>query len=137
MSNLNMLKRQHGEVLTIINNIKNLMDNGNLDKNVNNISFNINILAGKLKMHLISEDKFLYPQLMNNDKEDIRDTAYNFYNEMGSVADILTSFVKKYNVPGKILQSKEDFITESRKVLNLIQNRINKEDKKLYPLLEY
>jgi len=132
-----MLKRQHGEVLTIINNIKNLMDNGNLDKNVNNISFNINILAGKLKMHLISEDKFLYPQLMNNDKEDIRDTAYNFYNEMGSVADILTSFVKKYNVPGKILQSKEDFITESRKVLNLIQNRINKEDKKLYPLLEY
>lgn len=137
MSDLNMLKRQHGDVLTIINNIEGLIANGNLAKDANDISYNINILSGKLKIHLISEDKFLYPRLMNNGKDDIKNTAQAFYNEMGSVADMLASFVKKYNISSKILHDEEGFIKESTKVLNLIHNRISKEDSKLYPLLEY
>lgn len=137
MSNLNMLKRQHRDVLTIINNIETLIMNDNLAVYAKDISYNLNILAGKLKMHLISEDKFLYPQLMNSNKEDVWNIAHAFNYEMGSVSESFASFVQRYNVPDKILNNKEGFIAESKIIFDMIKNRIDKEDNKLYPLLEY
>lgn len=137
MNNLNMLKRQHREVLTIISNIETLIMNDNLAVYAKDISYNLNILAGKLKMHLISEDKFLYPQLMNSNKEDVWNIAHAFNYEMGSVSESFASFVQRYNVPDKILNNKEGFIAESKIIFDMIKNRIDKEDNKLYPLLEY
>ena len=136
MSNLNMLKRQHRDVLTIINNIETLIMNDNLAVYAKDISYNLNILAGKLKMHLISEDKFLYPQLMNSNKEDVWNIAHAFNYEMGSVSESFASFVQRYNVPDKILNNKEGFIAESKIIFDIIKNRIDKEDHKLYPLIE-
>jgi len=136
MSNLNMLKRQHSEVLSIIDNIEAQIMNGDLSARVKNISYNINILAGKLKMHLVSEDKYLYPNLMNNSTEKIRSTARAFNTEMGSLFDVFTSFVQKYNTPNKILNNKENFHNESKKIFRMIKDRIGKEDRELYPLID-
>ena len=136
MSNLTMLRKQHTEVLEIMSNIDTLIKKGNFDIIAKDIAYNINALAGKLKMHLMSEDKFLYPNLVNSNSNDIKHTAQTFYNEMGDVAEIFTSFVQKYNVPSKILQNREAFHMESKEVFNLVISRINKEDIKLYPLLE-
>jgi len=135
MSNLDMLKRQHKDILAVINNIEKLIANNSLDTDAKDISYNLNILSGKLKIHLISEDKFLYPQLMNSNNENIWNTAHAFNYEMGSVAESFASFVQRYNVPGKILNNKEGFIAESKIIFDMIKNRINKEDNKLYPLI--
>lgn len=136
MSNLDMLKRQHKDILAVISNIEKLIANGNLDNNAKEISYNLNTLSGKLKIHLLSEDKFLYPQLMNSSKEDVWNTAHAFNYEMGSVAESFASFVQRYNVPGKILNNKEGFIAESKIIFDMIRNRIDKEDHKLYPLIQ-
>lgn len=131
-----MLRKQHTEVLEIMSNIDTLIKKDNLDTSAKDIAYNINALAGKLKMHLMSEDKFLYPNLVSSNSEDIKHTAQTFHNEMGDVAEIFTSFVQKYNVPSKILQNRETFHMESKEVFSLVTARINKEDIKLYPLLE-
>ncbi len=136
MNNLVMLRKQHTEVLEIMSNIDTLIKKNALDTMAKDIAYNINTLSGKLKMHLMSEDKFLYPNLVNSDSKDIKDIAHTFYNEMGDVAEIFTSFVQKYNVPSKILQNRETFHIESKEVFHLVTARINKEDIKLYPLLE-
>lgn len=136
MSNLAMLKRQHTEVLEIMNTIETLIRKGDLETTANAIAYNINALSGKLKMHLMSEDKFLYPDLMNSNNKDIKNTAQILYDEMSGIAGIFTSFVQQYNVPSKILQNSEPFYMESKKIFSVISNRINKEDNKLYPLLE-
>jgi hypothetical protein len=60
MNNLGILKRQHGEIYELIKNINTLIST-NLESNINNIAFQINTLSGKLKMHLMSEDKFPVP----------------------------------------------------------------------------
>ena len=136
MSNLNMLKRQHSEVLTIIDNIENLIMDGDLDANAKEISSNMNMMAGKLKMHLMSEDKFLYPNLMKSNRVEVRNIAQTFNNEMGNVSDMFTDFVQKHNTATKILQNKESFLMESKKIFKIIKDRISKEDCELYPLLE-
>lgn len=136
MSNLNMLKRQHSEVLTIIDNIENLIMDGDLDANAKEISSNMNMMAGKLKMHLMSEDKFLYPNLMKSNRVEVRNIAQTFNNEMGNVSDMFTDFVQKHNTATKFLQNKESFLMESKKIFKIIKDRISKEDCELYPLLE-
>lgn len=106
MSNLAMLKRQHTEVLEIMNTIETLIRKGDLETTANTIAYNINALSGKLKMHLMSEDKFLYPDLMNSNNKDIKNTAQTLYDEMSGIAGIFTYFVQQYNVPSKILQNR-------------------------------
>lgn len=135
MNNLEMLERQHREVESIIKAI-NTMISADPEAKANDIAFQINTLSGKLKMHLMSEDKYLYPALMHSDNQEVRDTAQNFNQEMGSLAVLLNSFVQQYNTPFKILQSKNSFLSDSKKIFSQIEERIHREDGKLYPLAE-
>lgn len=141
MSNLDMLKKQHEEVLALMKTITVLIADHPEEKS-KEIAFNINALSGKLKMHLMSEDQFLYPSLMQSGNslmqsgnQTIRNTAQTFNHEMGNLAELFRSFAQKYNTPSKIIQDKIHFITESQKIFQLIEERIKNEDVKLYPLI--
>ena len=37
-----------------------------VEQNIQEIVLNINTITGKLKIHLLNEDKYLYPNLINN-----------------------------------------------------------------------
>lgn len=133
MNNLEMLKKQHEAIYELIKNINTLIST-NLESNINNIAFQINALSGKLKMHLMSEDKFLYPSLMNSNCQKVKNAAQEFNHEMGGLAGGFGAFVQQYNTPFKILQSKNSFLTDSKKMFDLIEERIRREDGILYPL---
>lgn len=135
MSNLEMLKKQHGEIYELIKNINTLISAGPEPK-VNDIALHINALSGKLKMHLMSEDKFLYPALIQSSKQEVRDTAKAFNHEMGGLAELFSSFVQQYNTPSKILQNKDSFLIDRRKIFSMIEERISRENEMLYPLAE-
>ena len=136
MSNLTNLKRQHKEVLSLIEDIETLSLKG-LELFAKDIAYNINALSGKLKMHLLSEDKYLYPDLMNNRNNAVKETAQKFSDEMGDLANSFQSFVYQFNIPSKILQDKNLFINDSKRIFDIIKKRIKSEDKMLYPLLEH
>ena len=114
MSNLTNLKRQHKEVLSLIEDIETLSLKG-LELFAKDIAYNINALSGKLKMHLLSEDKYLYPDLMNSHNKVVKETAQNFSDEMGDLANSFQSFVYLFNIPSKILQDENLFINDSKK----------------------
>lgn len=123
-------------MLEIINNIHTLLKRGKLDDVAGDIAYNINNLAGKSKIHMMSEDEFLYPSLISSSHEDIKNTAKSFHDEMGNINELFVSFVKKYNIPSKIRENGESFIEEVNRILKLMSDRINKEDNYLYPLIE-
>ena len=91
----------------------------------------------KLKMHLLSEDKYLYPDLMNSHNKVVKETAQKFSDEMGDLANSFQSFVYQFNIPSKILQDENLFINDSKRIFDIIKKRIKSEDKMLYPLLEH
>ncbi|MCM1989145.1 hemerythrin domain-containing protein [Oceanirhabdus seepicola] len=129
------LKRQHDDIKIIIDKILKDM-NKDIDENSMNIAKNINKLAGVLKIHLNSEDKYLYPNLLNHSDEIIRNKAKYYLEEMGSVSDSFSEFHKKYNIGSKIRESKNSFKTECKDTLRVVLNRINKEDSDLYLLIK-
>lgn len=134
MANINNLTRQHIEILEMIYNIKELI-NKDLEKECSEIAKNINLLSGKLRIHLESEDKFLYPNLLKNENEKIKNIAKCYIDEMGDILSIFNNYKNQFNTRSKIINNKDKFIINTKEVFDKIEKRMESEDRELYKLL--
>ncbi len=134
MANINNLTRQHIEILEMIYNIKELI-NKDLEVESSEIAKNINLLSGKLRIHLESEDKFLYPNLLKNENEKIKNIAKSYIDEMGDILSIFNNYKNQFNTKSKIINNKDKFIINTKEVFDKIEKRMESEDRELYKLL--
>jgi iron-sulfur cluster repair protein YtfE (RIC family) len=136
MKNLDQLKRQHIEIFEVLKETKELIRDGNYEENSQVIAKNISNLAGKLQMHLLNEDRFLYPSFLKSENKDLKSKAEAYTSEMGGLSDKYKEFKTKFNTKNKILADINLFKSESRNVFMAIEKRINKEDNDLYKIAE-
>lgn len=95
----------------------------------------INILAGKLNIHLSMEDKYLYPSLLS--KEDtINLSIEDYVKEMGGLAKEFSEFKDNYNTKQKLLLNKDSFHKAAGNIMNKILVRIKKEENTIYKLID-
>jgi hypothetical protein len=104
--------------------------------NVSDAALYINRLAGKLKIHMLEEDKYLYPELLTCSDPEIRMITTKYISEMGDLAEQYIQFKNKYNVGSKIAANMEVFLGDTRKILDALTGRMKKEDKGLYQLIK-
>jgi succinate dehydrogenase flavin-adding protein (antitoxin of CptAB toxin-antitoxin module) len=135
MINLANLKRQHLAINTELDYILTPLKKEKSSMDVYEITLHINKLAGLLKMHLMDEDKFLYPNLLNCDDQGILEMTNQYINEMGSLAADYTQFKNKYNTSTKVNTNIDMFIIETNAVIDALKDRMEKEDTQLYRLI--
>lgn len=131
MLNLETLARQHKEISEIVTHIKQMIHN-NIDKNALDIAKQINMLAGKLKVHLATEDKYMYPYLLQSDSHIVRETAQIYADEMGHINNEFTNYKNKFNTRTKIINNTKEFLNETDRIFKILEERISKEDISLY-----
>lgn len=131
MANISNYIRQHNEISEVLVQIKLLIDK-DIVINSKQLAGLINNLAGKLKIHLTMEDKYLYPSLKNEVVS--KKIALKFEEEMGNISVIFNEFKLKYNTSDKIEINNKNFKIDMVKLLFLLENRLNKEEKELYIL---
>jgi len=129
MADISNYIRQHNEISDTLTQIKSLT-NKDITGNKKELALLINNLAGKLKIHLAMEDKYLYPSLKN--KTVSEKIALKFEQEMGNISTVFSEFKIKYNTSDKIQANEKYFKTEVLKLISLLENRLNKEEKELY-----
>ncbi|RDY22420.1 hemerythrin domain-containing protein [Romboutsia maritimum] len=127
------LARQHKELYKLLSDMKSL--GYNIESNADKIALNINLLDGKINLHLQSEDKYLYSLLLNSSNTEVRRIAKNFITEMGHISKTFNEFKAKFNTKNRILNNINEFKLEYPMIMNAIFSRLDKEDKKLYILL--
>lgn len=133
--NLSNLIRQHMDIRGEIKYIKEVIDKSSIELNAMDISSHINKLAGKLQVHLMSEDKFLYPSLINGEDLELKKMATLYMDEMGEISEVFVEYKNKFNTKNKIEANKEGFFQETKIILKAIEERINKEENGLYKLI--
>lgn len=131
MANISNYIRQHNEISEVLVQIKLLIDR-DIVSNSKQLAGLINNLAGKLKIHLTMEDQYLYPSLKNEVVS--KKIALKFEEEMGNISVIFNEFKLKYNTSDKIEINSKNFKVDMVKLLFLLENRLNKEEKELYIL---
>jgi hypothetical protein len=134
--NIDNLIREHKGIFEEINYINSKITEKDFNDNLLDLTSHINKLAGKLKIHLGSEDKFLYPSLLNGHDNNLKTLANSYINEMGGISDTFTDYKNKFNTKSKIESIGNNiFVIETKKILKSIETRINKEENELYKLI--
>lgn len=135
MINLENMNRQHAaimnEVCVIEEEIKKEKDN----INYMDIALHINRLAGQLKMHLLEEDKYLYPDLLKCKDKEVQAMAQQYISEMGNLDEAYTAYKVAFNVSSKIKMNKDLFISETKKTMDALRKRMDKENQQLYRII--
>ncbi len=135
MININSLKRQHEEIGEVIGNIKDSIASNKVGAEANQVALMISTLAGKLKIHLSTEDLYMYPDLLKSQSQEVRIIAKEYIDEMGNISEAFTEYKNSFNTRSKITADIEAFKTETEKVFTLLESRISKEEVSLYSIL--
>ncbi len=92
-------------------------------------------LACLLIGHLKTEDWVLYPRLLVSPDKHIAATARAFIDEMGGMAAAYIGRTEKWSAD-VIAADWAGYCRDSRTLLEALSNRILRENRELYPLLE-
>lgn len=132
---LTNLKRQHSEIIDLAGYILNDIKNNTVDKNIEQVVKSINTISGKLKIHLLSEDEYLYPNLLSSSDTALNMFGKKYYEEMNEVSKGYDEYKAKYNTSSKLKQNIIDFKEDTERIFSALSNRVEREEKELYPLL--
>jgi len=136
MECLENLKRQHQEIRTIVSDISSLLNFYILLQDPVPIRNKLPALSGKLSVHLAMEDKSLYPRLIKRGRSEVQITAKVFLAEMGNLINSFQNYSQKWLSADSIKANPDDFINDSNYIFRALLQRINREDRELYPLVE-
>ena len=92
-------------------------------------------LMGTLIAHLKLEDWALYPRLIESPDRQVSDTGAAFKHEMGGLAPAFISYCDKWNATA-IEANWPGYCSDTRDILDALNNRLTRENRELLPLLE-
>lgn len=134
--NVNNYLEQHNTIAEEISIIKRLVHSNKMENNTGEIALHISTLAGKIKIHLSMEDKYLYPRLKESNRPEVRKLAEQYQKEMGSLAESFVRYKDKYNTMPKIVGNEKELVTDTDSIFKAIEKRVEKEEKELYNLID-
>jgi len=120
----------------LLSKVKEEANSENIAINLDTLVKNINTSAGEVKIHINSEDKFLYPALINGKDQNLKQIAKEYSDEMGNIYTEFTNYKNEFNTKTKILNDSDKVSKESNRIIKLLENRISKEDMHLYPKIK-
>jgi hemerythrin-like domain-containing protein len=135
MINLDSLNRQHATIIEEINSITAEAEKDISSINAAEAALHISKLAGQLKLHLMNEDKFLYPNLLQSSDIEINKMTNQYIIDMGNLAAEYLNYKNTYNTKTKINENIESFIHDTKVTMEALNKRIAKEDNELYRLI--
>lgn len=101
---------------------------------VQTLAAQVAALDARLKLHLVIEDRFLYPQLLDSGEHHLRSRAAAMQNEMGRLYAEYRVFVDTFVARNGAEREPERFVAEARRLFGLLRRRIEREEAELYPL---
>ena len=128
-------RQQHVELAAMANDLKQAAERARTDEDCARVRADLSRFAGKLMVHLSMEDKSMYPRLAEHEDATLRATAASFAQEMGGIAQAFSTYSSKWTASA-IKADPSAFAAETRNVVQVLHNRIQRENTTLYPLVD-
>ena len=134
MTELSKLRGEHTEIQKIVRKLRYLIGQPSPPPQLHLFALR-HELSSTLIAHLKSEDWLLYPQLMASADADVAATARAFSEEMGGLAGVYRDHCQSWNADA-IAADWAGYCSDCRGLIDTLNNRITRENRDLYPLLE-
>lgn len=129
------LESQHDEIKELLTALKEGSNMKAANEQADELVKVINTLAGKLRIHMGTEDRHLYPELAKSKEAKVKHLSDRFNTEMSGLFEAFTDYKNQYNTRSKILNDPEGFVKASQAIEAKLIGRIKEEDAHLYPAL--
>lgn len=133
--NIDKMKNQHVEILEKISFLRKLSQAG-VSSNAQEIATAIVSMSAIIKTHLSAEDQFLYPHIEQDGNSALRQVSSTFQREMTDIVSDYDVFSRRWNIASKLIGNDEAFRRDANTVLRKVFERMQKENKDFYPLVE-
>lgn len=133
--NIDAFKQQHVELLRAITTLRELVQQG-VQEHAETILQLVVSISATIKLHLAAEDRMLYPALGRASDPVITQTGQRFQQEMGGLASAYGAFARQWNLAGKIAGDPQGFRGDANTVFKALHQRVQRENRELYPLAE-
>jgi hypothetical protein len=134
MPNLAKLRREHTEILRIVERLRYLISQSSPPPQLHLFALR-HELSSTLISHLKDEDWLLYPLLLASPDAQIAATARAFSEEMGGLGVAYRAHCTKWSAD-EITADWAGYRIDSGSLMDALTNRITRESSELYPLLE-
>lgn len=134
MINTAVYYRQHDELLILAGRLSERADEATTPAGVAAVIEVLGEMTRKLLEHLELEDDHLYPALMTDEDSEVAAMARGFVAEMGGIRDLYGLYVERWNAR-TILVDHARFVRETGMLIAGLADRIERENKILYPAL--
>ena len=128
-------REQHVDLAAMASQIKDLSQILRSDEDCINIRGELSRLAGKLTVHLSMEDQGMYPRLKEHADAELKSTAATFAQEMGGISQAFSAYSTKWT-GSAIRADMQGFAAETRTVVDVLLQRIQRENTVLYPMVD-
>ncbi len=126
------LRRQHDEISQTVHRLAQATADRDNPRSVGAIRWK---LARELMAHLALEDRILYPAMQKSPDARIRATAATLQQETGAWADTFSRYMAAW-CDDRVAREWADFCIETRGIIQALSERVDRENRHLYPLAE-
>lgn len=126
------LRRQHAEIGRATRQLAELVATQDAPTGVAAVRWH---LARLLMTHLALEDRILYPALLQADGSDVRTAATKLQTETGTLAACFSLYMTQWS-DDRIAREWPAFCRDTETILRALGERIDREERTLYPLAE-
>lgn len=133
--NIDKMKNQHHEIINKINELR-AFSHAGVSEHAQNIAQTVVSMSSVIKVHLSAEDQFLYPYLENVDDQKLKKMSSRLQREMADIVVEYEMFSRRWNTTQKIIGHDDEFRRDANIVLRKVHERMQKENKEFYPLVE-
>lgn len=133
--NIDRFKHEHRDILDQIAALRQLTHAG-VEHNAAAIARGIVAMSSTIKLHLAVEDRLLYPALQGAADPELARLGEQFQREMGAIAAAYMEFARHWNTPERVRADAEGFRADANTVLRQVYERMQRENRDFYPLIE-
>lgn len=133
--NIDKYKHQHTIIFDSIRKLKELSHRG-ITQHAADIAAQVIKMSSVIKLHLSIEDKFLYPALREANHHRLAMMGKQYQNEMTHIAQAYGAFALRWNDAAHVAADPEGFRDDANKVLKVLFERMQREDRDFYPMIE-
>lgn len=135
MYTLDDLKQQNRDIQQLCNVLSVLIENKSLHDNTYVCEL-MSRFKEKVWMHLVFEDNTVYAELARHQNNTVSDMAKSFHDSAKIIKKRFSGYIRHWCNPAVTDIEHEALVQESREIFALIQERINYENEKMFPLIE-
>jgi len=129
-------RKQHVDIVETVERILKQLNPEELKTNSHGVRKLLNKLSSQVKVHLILEDKALYPVIVGINIGDLKEISQQYMEEMNLISSEFGRYMEKWASGSDIRDAVEQFIDETKVFFESLQDRIERENTILYQMID-